>query len=120
MSYKLYIKGLDDKMDEGIPEKHIVLLTGTPGTMKSSISYNILFNNAKEKETKCLYLTLEQDKDNFLYHLNKLGMGDPIPGVLIGENRRKRNSCNGIVSVFPVIQRQIPVTRYPAAFGFVP
>jgi len=80
-NYKLYIKGLDDKMDEGIPHKHVVLLTGTPGTMKSSIAYNILYNNAKQG-VKGMYLTLEQDKENFQYHLDKLGMGEQIENVL--------------------------------------
>ena len=75
-SYKLFIKGLDEQMDEGIPDKHIVLLTGTPGTMKSSISYNFLYKNGKENGTVGLYLTLEQDKENFGYQLKKLGMGE--------------------------------------------
>lgn len=80
-SYRLHIRGLDDKMDEGIPERHIVLLTGTPGTMKSSIAYNFLYQNAMDKEVSALYLTLEQDKDNFQNHLTKLGMGEPLPNL---------------------------------------
>ncbi len=81
-SFKLYIRGLDDKMDQGIPENHIVLLTGTPGSMKSTIAYNFLYQNAKNDGVPGLYLTLEQDKENFMYHLSKLGMGEPIKDKL--------------------------------------
>ncbi len=81
-TYKLNINGLDDKMDGGIPEKHIILLAGTPGTMKSTLAYRTLMANAQDGETKALYLTLEQDRDNFMYHLTKLGMGDNVEGRL--------------------------------------
>ena len=81
-SYKLNINGLDDKMDGGIPDKHIVLLAGTPGTMKSTLAYRTLMANAQDGETKALYLTLEQDRDNFMYHLTKLGMDDNAEGRL--------------------------------------
>ena len=80
MNYKFNINGLDDKMGDGIPDKHIVLLAGTPGTMKSTLAYYTLLSNAQGGETKALYLTLEQDKDNFMYHLNKLGLGDNAEG----------------------------------------
>ena len=78
--YKLNIEGLDDKMDEGIPDKHIVLIAGTPGTMKSTLAYYTLLANAQSGNAKALYLTLEQDKDNFMYHLNKIGFGDNAEG----------------------------------------
>ena len=80
-TYKLHINGLDDKMDAGIPDKHIVLLAGTPGTMKSTLAYYFLHSNTKQGDAKALYLTLEQEKDNFMYHLTKLGLGDPADGM---------------------------------------
>lgn len=81
-SYKLNIRGVDENMEEGIPEKHTVMVTGTPGTMKSSICYNFLYNNAKNDGVNGLFLTLEQDKENFMFQLKKLGMGDPVEGKL--------------------------------------
>lgn len=80
--YKLHINGLDEKMDSGIPDKHIILLTGTPGTMKSSLAYYMLYQNAKKDGVKGLFLTLEQERDNFQYHLNKLGLGEQIEDKL--------------------------------------
>ena len=45
---KTYIKGFDDKLGGGIPEGSVVLLVGEPGTMKSSVAFNVLFYNAIE------------------------------------------------------------------------
>ena len=67
--YKLWIEDLDDKLEDGIPEKHIVMITGTPGTMKSSLSYNFLHKNAMKTGASALYLTLEQDQDSFMYQM---------------------------------------------------
>jgi len=81
-TYKLGVSGLDEKMEDGIPEKHIVLLAGTPGTMKSTLAYLFLHTNTQQEDTKALYLTLEQDKGNFMYHIEKLGIGEPAEGRL--------------------------------------
>ena len=53
--YKLYIDGLDEKMDQGIPDKHVVMLAGTPGSMKSSFAYHFLYQNAKKDGVKGMY-----------------------------------------------------------------
>ncbi|MCK5310228.1 MAG: AAA family ATPase [Thermoplasmata archaeon] len=82
-NYKLHIDGLDEKMEDGVPNKHIILLAGTPGTMKSTVAYHFLNENTKQNDTKGLYLTLEQDKDNFMYHINKLGIGEPAENLYL-------------------------------------
>ncbi|UCF09195.1 MAG: hypothetical protein JSW28_00930, partial [Thermoplasmata archaeon] len=53
-SYPTYINGLDKQLEGGIPEEHIVLIAGAAGTMKSSIAYNILYNNVKQNGADCL------------------------------------------------------------------
>ena len=75
-----YIDGFDYEQGGGIPKVHIILLSGTPGTMKSTLAYYFLLANAREEEVKALYLTLEQDRDNFMYHLKKLGLDDTAEG----------------------------------------
>ena len=69
-----YIMGLDDQMSGGIPEGHVCLLAGTPGSMKSSVAYNLLFHNAKEKGKKGLYISLEQSRQSLLDHMKGLGL----------------------------------------------
>ncbi len=76
---KTYVKGLDDLMEGGVPKKHIVLVCGHAGTMKSSLTYSIIYNAYKDKGLKSIYLTLEQGKDSLYMHMEKLGM--PSKGV---------------------------------------
>ncbi|MBN2422429.1 AAA family ATPase [Candidatus Woesearchaeota archaeon] len=68
----LYIKGLDDQIEGGIPEGHVVLLCGSAGTMKSTVSFNILYNEAL-KGNSSIYFSLEQPHENFLHHIFNLG-----------------------------------------------
>ena len=71
---KTYVYGLDDLMEGGVPKDYIVLVCGHAGTMKSSLTYSIIYNAYKEKRTKSIYLTLEQSKESIREHMEKLGM----------------------------------------------
>lgn len=57
--YKTFIEGFDEHIDGGIPQGHVVLVAGTPGTMKSSLMLNLLYRNA-QSGTESVYLSLEQ------------------------------------------------------------
>lgn len=65
---KTYIDGLDENLEGGIPEGHIVLVNGTSGTMKSSVSFNILYNEAIRGNIG-FYLTLEQSAPSVIKHM---------------------------------------------------
>ena len=67
-----YIQGFDDALQGGVPEGHIVLMAGSAGTMKSSVSFNILYNEALAGKT-CLYLTLEQSYHSLINHCINMG-----------------------------------------------
>ncbi|MBN1275838.1 hypothetical protein JXA12_06145 [Candidatus Woesearchaeota archaeon] len=69
---KTYIKGFDENLQGGIPEGHIVLMAGSAGTMKSSVCFNILYNEALQGKT-CLYLTLEQSYPSLINHCINMG-----------------------------------------------
>lgn len=71
---KTYIQGLDEHMDGGIPKGSVSMVCGTPGSMKSSVAYSILYNNAKEEGLKALYITLEQNIDSLKQQMEKLQM----------------------------------------------
>jgi len=71
---RTYIRGLDEQLQGGIPEGHVVLIAGKPGTMKSSVAFNILYHNAKEEGLSGMYVTLEQNRDSLLGTMAGLGM----------------------------------------------
>src|SRR3989441_7221733 len=71
-----HVDGLDAPvMAGGIPKGSVVLLAGAPGTMKSSLAFAALFNNAL-KGRKGLYISLEQSRESLVRHMKGLGM-DP-------------------------------------------
>lgn len=68
------IAGLDERMQGGVPEGSVVLLEGSPGSMKSSVGYSILFHNALEHGKRGVYLTLEQPRGDLEEQMATLGM----------------------------------------------
>lgn len=80
--YKTYIKGFDKELGGGIPEGHIVLIAGTPGTMKSSLSYYFLYHNVKNTDFKGLYLSFEQSKKSFNFQIKRMNMNNDLGGKL--------------------------------------
>jgi KaiC/GvpD/RAD55 family RecA-like ATPase len=80
---KTYIEGFDEALDGGIPMGHVVLISGPPGTMKSSVAFSILYNNAKYENVQSLYVCLEQSKKSLLFHMSRLGMADEAVHELV-------------------------------------
>jgi KaiC/GvpD/RAD55 family RecA-like ATPase len=74
---KTYVRGFDDVLNGGIPEGYVVLVSGAPGTMKSSLTYSILYQNALQESRKSAYFTLEQGKDLILEQMASMEMADP-------------------------------------------
>lgn len=65
---KTYINGLDENIQGGIPEGHVSLISGAAGTMKSSVTFNILYNEAKNG-TNGVYFSLEQSSESLVNHM---------------------------------------------------
>ena len=72
--FKTYIKGFDKELGGGIPEGHVVLVAGTPGTMKSSFSYYFIYNNILKKNINGLYLSFEQSKKSLKFQIKRMGL----------------------------------------------
>jgi len=81
--FKTYVKYLDDLMEGGIPKKYVVLVCGSSGSFKSSFSYNIIYNCAKNEHIKSLYITLEQKKDSLIKNMVKFGLDIRNVGNLV-------------------------------------
>src|SRR5690349_22038161 len=55
------IAGLDDILRGGLPRDCLFLLTGTPGTGKTTLAMQFLLEGVKQGET-CLYVTLSETR----------------------------------------------------------
>src|SRR3989344_7222676 len=81
----LYIEGLDDQMEGGIPAGQITLVCGTAGTMKSSLSFNVMYNEVLNGKT-ALYITLEQSAVSLLNHMTNMGFDSSKVNILLIKN----------------------------------
>lgn len=80
---KTYIQGFDNMIGGGVPEGHVVLIAGEPGTFKSSIAFNIMYNNVKEDDYVGCYITLEQGRKSLGTQVTEMGMDlDAVEGNL--------------------------------------
>ncbi len=94
------MRGFDEVLAGGVPEGYVVLVSGAPGTMKSSLSYSILYQNALQEGRKSAYFTLEQSKDLTLEHMASMGMADDrasqhITTLDMGNIRKNLNYLQG-------------------------
>lgn len=69
----LYIEGLDDNIEGGVPDGHVVLVSGTSGTMKSSLVFNVFYHEVLKRKKAGLYISLEQSSHSILNHMINLG-----------------------------------------------
>src|SRR3990170_5657115 len=97
---RTFIRGFDeDVLRGGIPEGHVVLVRGASGTMKSSLAYYILYNNALEGRPG-LYVTLEQSAASLLEHVASLGLratavSEPLPILDLSQGREQPEEVAG-------------------------
>ena len=75
-----HIEGFDECMEGGIPERHMILICGSAGTMKSTFAYSILYNEVSKENMNGLYITLEQSRENLLTHMEGMGMNASVVG----------------------------------------
>ena len=77
--YKTHVLGFDENIGSGIPQGHIVFIAGVTGSMKSSLAYSLLYNNAKIEGINGLYISLEQSKRTLVRQMNGMGFdGDTL------------------------------------------
>ncbi len=76
-----YVEGLDERMQGGIPRKHIVLVAGSSGSMKSTLTFSMLYNSVLNDNTSGIYVTLEQGKESLQSHMAGMGMNIDDPRV---------------------------------------
>ncbi len=70
---KTYVEGFDEILGGGIPRGHVVLVSGLPGTMKSSFVYSLLYHNSLNEGQSSLYMTLEQGRKSLEKQMVRMG-----------------------------------------------
>lgn len=92
-----YVEKLDQILAGGVPEGHVVLVNGPPGSMKTSLTYNILHNAAAKGGMKGMYLSLEQDSASLLRQMGRLGMDrkESQDGLMVVDLVDLRRSMEG-------------------------
>ncbi|MCI4371130.1 MAG: AAA family ATPase [Thermoplasmata archaeon] len=70
---KTYVEGFDEALGGGIPRGSIVLVAGTPGTMKTALTFSILYENVKAG-SKALYISLEESQEDLRASMEELGL----------------------------------------------
>ena len=70
---KTHIEDYDQHLDGGIPVGHVVLISGTAGTMKSSIVLNMFYYEVLLNKSTAVYLSLEQSSQSLITHFINMG-----------------------------------------------
>jgi len=73
---RTYVDGFDEVLGGGIPRGSVVLICGSPGTMKTSLAFSIAYNNVKSNGSKGLYISLEESTDDLKADMENMGLGD--------------------------------------------
>lgn len=107
---KTYVEGFDELLDGGIPKGSLVLICGTPGTMKTTLAYSILHNNASNG-SKSLFITLEEDQEGIAGAMEELGMKSLDDSNLyildVGQIRREHRSEEVAKDWFDILSKYI-------------
>ena len=69
---KTGIEGLDNIIQGGLPKNSITLVSGPPGSGKSILCFQFLYDGI-EKGEKCLFLTLDKKTEGILVQAEDLG-----------------------------------------------
>lgn len=68
------IDRLDNILGGGVPSGHLILITGPPGSMKSTLAFNMIYNVSEIHHTNCLYISLEQSRESLMRQMARLNM----------------------------------------------
>lgn len=72
------VNGLDKVFEKDIPSGFVILIKGSPGTLKSGFMHNALSNYlSKEKKEFGVYATIEENKESHLRNMRSLGIKMP-------------------------------------------
>jgi KaiC/GvpD/RAD55 family RecA-like ATPase len=65
---------LDSIFGGGIPDGHVVIVNGAPGTMKSALAYYMVHNATLGQGRRGMYFSLEQRRDSIIRQMERMSM----------------------------------------------
>jgi circadian clock protein KaiC len=71
------VRNLDDVLSGGLPAGTLTVLAGTPGTGKTILSQQIVFNNATSQNRALMFQTLSEPTAKTLRYLKQFSLFDP-------------------------------------------
>lgn len=82
---KTGVQGLDEMVQGGFPEGHLVVAMGSFGTGKTTLGLQFLMEGLKEGE-HCIFISLEEDKDSVVKNAASFGwdLSEPISKKKLG------------------------------------
>ncbi|UCE91340.1 MAG: KaiC domain-containing protein [Methanobacteriota archaeon] len=82
---KTGVPGLDEMLQGGLPEGHIVLLMGSFGTGKTTLALQFLMEGLRSGEN-CIFISLEEDKNSVIKNSDSFGwdLSGPISKKKLG------------------------------------
>ncbi|MDP3765827.1 MAG: ATPase domain-containing protein [Nanoarchaeota archaeon] len=105
---KTGIDKLDEILDGGVPKKHLVLITGTTGTMKSTLGFQILYQSALNG-MNAAYISLEQSAMSVMtqmsimgYDFSKITIDSNDSNVINNFSASRKDKKKGMLSIIDV------------------
>ncbi len=109
ISLKTSVRGLDKLIEDDIPKNSINLVTGVPGTLKSTFAISLMCGYLKKRKEFGLYLSLEQSSESCIRNLESIGISKPenLEATDFGSLRRKYRETERKLDVVKVTEEII-------------
>ena len=103
------VPGINKIFQTDIRPGSIVLVTGTPGTLKTGFTFNVMAEYLKGKEERGIYFTLEETEDSHIGNMKSLGLALPRNLVIVDYThiRRKAREASKSLDIVDVIKKAI-------------
>jgi KaiC/GvpD/RAD55 family RecA-like ATPase len=88
----LHIEGMDEQIEGGVPVGTVCLMAGKSGTMKSSVSFNVIYHEVL-KGKNALYLSLEQSSTSLLNNMIGMGFDVAAANIIVLSDISKLDKC---------------------------
>jgi len=115
-----FVGGFDEVLGGGIPKGSIVLVCGSPGTMKTSLAFSIAYNNIKNNGSKGLYISLEESTDDLKTDMENMGLAglDKMDlhildvGKIRLEHKEEEMTKNWLEVLMKYIEHRVGVNKF--------